>query len=77
MTMSLTDDALAKGQKRAAAKRRRIGADTDDRILRALAEGVPPDPQILSARLSGITYARARYSLIRLGRWEPRRREKN
>lgn len=63
---------LADGQKRAAAKRRSIGADTDERISRALAAGIAADPYELTARLAGMTYARARYSLIRLGRWQPR-----
>lgn len=63
---------LKRGQKQAALKRRRVGADADERVARALAEGVPADPRALAVRLPGITYARARNSLIRLGLWQPR-----
>ena len=68
---------LKRGQRQAVAKRRRIGADTDERIARAVADGVPADPYALAARLPGMTYARARYALIRLGLWKPRSRQKS
>lgn len=72
--MRLTDAQLAKGQKLAAAKRRRIGEGTDLLVAAALARGVPADPHALCAELPGMTYARARYSLMRLGLWEARTR---
>lgn len=62
---------LSRGVQRAAAKRLAISADTDERVSWALAEGVAADARALSARL-GISYHRARRSLIRLGLWQAR-----
>jgi hypothetical protein len=69
--MSLTDAKLAKGRMLAAAKRRRIGADIDERVSQALADGVPADARAISARLR-ISYPAARRALIRLGLWRSR-----
>jgi hypothetical protein len=62
---------LSRGVQRAAAKRLAISADTDERVTRALAEGVAADARALSARLR-ISYHQARRSLIRLGCWKAR-----
>lgn len=60
---------LQPGVERAAAKKRRISADVDERVSKALGEGVKADARVLSAKLL-ITYHSARSSLIRLKLWK-------
>lgn len=71
MNMNLTNAKIAKGRTRAAAMRRRIGADIDERVSQALAEGVPADARAISSRLR-ISYHAARRALVRLGLWRSR-----
>lgn len=67
MTVKYRAD-LVRGQKRAAAKRRRLGKEIDDMVRAAIAAGDAPDARALEARL-GISYFAARRSLKRQGLW--------
>lgn len=69
--MRITDAKLTEGRRLAAAKRRRIGADIDERVSQALADGVPADARAISARVR-ISYHAARRALVRLGLWRSR-----
>jgi hypothetical protein len=65
---------LVRGVEHAASLKRRVSADVDERVSRALADGVSADPHALAARLPGVSYFSARRSLIRLQLWTGRTR---